>query len=77
MPIQWFFAFWNLKQRKKCKRFQAVVIDVLKSITKIIQNCEYRKLIVYFNTWASLDKTLNTEFNFKEFKEAELKQESE
>ncbi|CAB4434859.1 unnamed protein product [Rhizophagus irregularis] len=27
-----------------------------------------RKLIVYFDTWASLDKTLNTEFNFEEFK---------
>uniref|UniRef100_U9SYZ6 Uncharacterized protein n=1 Tax=Rhizophagus irregularis (strain DAOM 181602 / DAOM 197198 / MUCL 43194) TaxID=747089 RepID=U9SYZ6_RHIID len=42
---------------------------------KIIQDHERRKLIAYFDTWASLDKVFNTEFNFKEFKEAEPKQE--
>ncbi|GET62997.1 hypothetical protein GLOIN_2v1777349 [Rhizophagus irregularis DAOM 181602=DAOM 197198] len=36
---------------------------------KIIQDHEHKKLIVYFDTWASLDKVLNTKFNFKEFKD--------
>ncbi|PKC73326.1 hypothetical protein RhiirA1_451303 [Rhizophagus irregularis] len=35
---------------------------------KIIQDRECRKLIRYSNIWASLNKTFNTEFNFKEFK---------
>ncbi|CAB4470522.1 hypothetical protein RhiirA5_421029 [Rhizophagus irregularis] len=35
---------------------------------KIIQDHRRRKLIVYFNIWASLDKVLNIEFNFEEFK---------
>ncbi|PKB99161.1 hypothetical protein RhiirA5_430198 [Rhizophagus irregularis] len=42
---------------------------------KIIQDHGHRKLIAYFDTWASLDKAFNTDFNFKEFKEAEPKQE--
>ncbi|CAB4416182.1 unnamed protein product [Rhizophagus irregularis] len=33
MPVQWFPAFWNLKQYKERKRFQAVVMDVPKSVT--------------------------------------------
>ncbi|PKY29768.1 hypothetical protein RhiirB3_446518 [Rhizophagus irregularis] len=36
--------------------------------TQIIQDCWQRKLIVYFDTWISLDKALNMEFNFKKFK---------
>ena len=36
---------------------------------KIIQDRGQRKLIVYFDTWANLDKTFNTEFNFQEFKD--------
>ena len=35
---------------------------------KIIQDRGRRKLITYFDTWASLDKALNTDFNFEEFK---------
>ena len=35
---------------------------------KIIQDRGRRKLIVYFNSWASLDKTLNTPFSFQEYK---------
>ncbi|CAB4425175.1 unnamed protein product [Rhizophagus irregularis] len=92
MPVRWFPASWTLKQRKECERFQAVVMDISKSITnnvvynaenptqsmlsqldgtlafKIIQDRGRRKLITYFDTWASLDKALNTEFNFEEFK---------
>ncbi|CAB4431716.1 unnamed protein product [Rhizophagus irregularis] len=92
MPVRWFPASWILKQRKERERFQAVVMDISKSITnnvvynaenptqsmlsqldsalafKIIQDRGRRKLITYFDTWASLDKALNTEFNFEEFK---------
>ncbi|CAB4416855.1 unnamed protein product [Rhizophagus irregularis] len=92
MPVRWFPASWTLKQCKERERFQAVVIDIPKSITnnvvynaenptqsmlsqldgalafKIIQDRGRRKLIMYFDTWASLDKALNTEFNFEEFK---------
>ncbi|CAB4423204.1 unnamed protein product [Rhizophagus irregularis] len=35
---------------------------------KIIQDHGRRKLIAYFDTWASLDKALNTDFIFEEFK---------
>ncbi|PKC04366.1 hypothetical protein RhiirA5_379433 [Rhizophagus irregularis] len=93
MPVQWFPAFWTLKQRKECKRFQVVVMDIPKSVTnnivynaenptqsmlsqldgalafRIIQDRGHRKLIVYFDTWASLDKALNIDFNFEEFKD--------
>ncbi|PKY47547.1 hypothetical protein RhiirA4_462766 [Rhizophagus irregularis] len=92
MPVRWFPASWTLKQRKERERFQAVILDIPKSITnnvvynaespdqsmlslldgalafKIIQDRGRRKLIVYFDTWSSLDKALNTEFNFEEFK---------
>uniref|UniRef100_U9URW8 Uncharacterized protein n=1 Tax=Rhizophagus irregularis (strain DAOM 181602 / DAOM 197198 / MUCL 43194) TaxID=747089 RepID=U9URW8_RHIID len=57
MPVKWFSTSWSLKQCKKRERFQAIVMD-------IIQDCGQRKLIVYFNTWMSLDKTLNTDFTF-------------
>ncbi|PKK66260.1 hypothetical protein RhiirC2_785025 [Rhizophagus irregularis] len=106
----------TLKQHKERKKFQAVIMDIPKSVTnnvvynaenptqfmlsqldgtlafKIIQDHALhiltksyvtpillgygrKKLIAYFDTWASLDKAFNTDFNFKEFKEAEPKQE--
>ena len=39
----------------KCKAF------------KVVQDSNTRKLIMYFENWAKLDKVINTTFNFQEF----------
>ncbi|PKY38104.1 hypothetical protein RhiirA4_451045, partial [Rhizophagus irregularis] len=41
MPVRWFPASWTLKQRKERERFQAVVMDIPKSITNnVVYNAE-------------------------------------
>ncbi|CAB4433784.1 unnamed protein product [Rhizophagus irregularis] len=41
ISVQWFPAFWSLKQHKERERFQAVVMDVPKLVTNnIVYNAE-------------------------------------
>lgn len=90
LPVRWFPAAWDLKQRKEREKFQAVIFDTPKSLTtgflypadnpaqsllsaigckafKLIQDKGRAKLITYYESWADLDKVVNTKFNFEEF----------
>jgi hypothetical protein len=86
--IRWFPAHWTLQQRKERERFQAVVTDILDSLTtsvlfpdnpdlspilytgcksvKIVKDGSTRKLIAYFENWATLDKAIGKAFNWHE-----------
>ena len=87
LPVRWFPATWDLKQRKERERFQAVVMDIPDSITtkilypednpahsilsplgcKVVQDKGRCKLITYYNSWADLDKIINTNLSLQEF----------